>query len=94
MITETSKKRKQYVCISFFVNRGMAIPVTFDPGTMTVQRLHEIFGINYADYKDENGNFLMMSIFNMINDIINIDGVNLVGVSEDSDSLRYHFVIE
>ena len=93
MITETAKRRKQYVCISFFVNIGEST-VTFDPGTMTMQRLHDIFGINYADYKDEHGNFLMASIFNMVNDIININGVNLIGVSEDTDSLRYHFVIE
>jgi len=95
MITEEKlNPKKQYVCITFFVDRGTIKDGVFVPGRMTVQRLKEFFGIDNVNAYNDDGYFMMTSIFNMVNDIINIKGVKLIGVSEDHECIRYHFVIE
>lgn len=95
MIQEVRKTKKEYVCISFYLDRNSTRPGVFLVGDASLDRLKNDLGItDLKKYKNKDGDLLMGNIFDIINDAVNAPGAMLVGVSEDAESMRYHFVIE
>ena len=82
MIQELKRKEKKYVCLSFFIDKDAPKIGVFKTFENSLEKLKTCFGIDNIHKYDINGYFFMGSIF------------NLVGVSEDDESMRYHFVIE
>ena len=95
MIHEERKTKKEYICISFFLDRNSTKSGVFVTGDASIDRLSQYFGItNLKKYNQSDGTLTMIGIFDLINDVINVPGVKMIGVSEDMDSMRYHFIIE
>lgn len=94
MIQELKRKEKKYVCLSFFLDKNSPRIGVFNTSDNSLEKLKTCFGVDNIHKYDINGYFYMGSIFNLVNDIVNIEGVNLISVSEDDESMRYHFIIE
>lgn len=87
-----TKEKRTYQVLSFYLDRTSGQNGMFKLEDISTDEAEEMFGIDVEDYLNDNDFFTMRTIMKLMNDILNTTNFNIISVSEDDYSIKYHLL--